>query len=142
MPLRHRLAAAIWAAIFVIAAQFFAGSALAHVGHAHPHSAASHASAAELPDHAKAPGGQQVWFEQADLSVSGQDGADMPVTPQSGGCVGGCCGNGIGCCGAVLAATTNPILKDSTQLQTIFLAFGHHSGIDPEALARPPRTLA
>lgn len=142
MPLRHRLAAAIWAAIFVIAAQFFAGSALAHGGHSHPHATASHASAVELLDHDKSSGGHVAGLEQVDPSLNTPAGADLPITPQSGGCTGGCCGNGIGCCGAALAATSNPISDETPQQETVSLASGRHSGRDAEALARPPRTLA
>lgn len=140
MPHRRRLAAMIWAAIFVIAAQFLAGSALAHAGHSHGNSTAS--SAAQLTDLGKASIGQTARLEQADLSLITQDDTDMPVIPQPGRCTGGCCGNGIGCCGAVLAAASNSVPDDRPQQETVSLATDSHSGVDPEALARPPRTLA
>lgn len=136
------MATLIWAAVVVIAAQFVAGSALAHGGYSHGHSAASQSSAVQLPDHGMHSSGQLAQLEQADLSLSTPKGADMPVAPQSSGCTGGCCGNGIGCCGAVLAATSNLIPDGQTQQETISLASDRHSGIDPEALARPPKTLA
>lgn len=145
-PMLHRcrLAAMICAAIFVIAAQFFAGSALAHAG-SHGHSTGAHSSAVQLSDHASTSTFSTVQIAglgQVDLSLSTPEGGDMPVVPQSRGCSGACCGNGIGCCGAVLAAASNPAPNDRPQQETVSLASDRHSGIDPEALARPPRTLA
>src|SRR5262245_32704926 len=144
MSPRHRLAALIWAAIFLIAAQFIAGSASAHSGHSHDHSATSHfSSAAPLPHDGNATEqAQLVRSEKAELSVGAPNGAELPGSPQSGGCIGGCCGNGIACCGAVLASSSNSLPEFQTQTEIVPLAFEHRSGIDPEPLRRPPRTLA
>ena len=144
MSRRHRLAALIWAAIFVIAAQFVADSASAHSGHSHDHSVASHSSsAAPLPHHGNAAKeAQLIRSEKTELSLSAREGAKLPASPESGGCTGGCCGNGIGCCGAVLASCPNCLPDVQTVKEIVSLAFDRRSGIDPEPLPRPPRTLA
>ena len=144
MSPRRRLAALIWAAIFVIATQFIAGSASAHSGHSHDHSAGSRSSpAAQLPHDGNATTeAQLIWSEKVEFSVSALAGAELPDSPQSGECTGGCCGNGIGCCGAVLASCSNCLPDFRVQAEIVSLAFDRRSGIDPEPLPRPPRTLA
>jgi hypothetical protein len=144
MSPRHGLAALIWAAIFLIAAQFVAGSALAHSGHSHGHSAASHSSSAAPPPHDgnAAKEAQLIRSEKAELFVSAPERAKLPASPGSGGCIGGCCGNGIGCCGAVLASCPNCLPDAQAQKEIAPLAFEYRSGTDPEPLRRPPRTLA
>jgi hypothetical protein len=144
MSPRRRLAALIWAAIFSIAAQFVAGSASAHSGQSHDHTADSHfSSAAPLPHDGNATEQEQlIRSEKTELSASTPEGAVLPASPGSGGCIGGCCGNGIACCGAVLASCSNCLPDFRTQTEIVSLAFEYRSGIDPEPLRRPPRTLA
>ena len=142
MSHRHRLATLIWAAIFVIVAPFLAGSAFAHSGHSHDHSAVSHFSSAGSLHDSNAPKEAQLIRSEKTESVSAPEGAVLPASPGSGGCIGGCCGNGIACCGAVLASCSNSLPDFRTQTEIILLAFEHRSGIDPEPLRRPPRVLA
>jgi hypothetical protein len=143
MRLRHGLASLIWAAIFLIAAQFVAGSAFAHSGHSHDHLADSQSSAASAAHQGQAaPKLQVVEEENADLSVTSLEHGDPPASTRAGGCTGGCCGNGIGCCGAVIAASFNSLPNFRAQQASIPLANHCSSGIDPEALRRPPRTIA
>jgi hypothetical protein len=142
MPLRYRLATVIWAAIFMIAAQFFAGPALAHAGHSHDHSAASHSSAVHLPDDGQRSSGELAELQEVDLSQTWPSGTDMPITRQPAGCTGGCCGKGIGCCGAVLVAASSPLPDYQIWREAVSLVFDRQSGLDPEAPARPPRPLA
>jgi hypothetical protein len=144
MSPRHRLAALVWAAIFMVVAQFVAGSASAHSGHSHDHSAVSRSSpAAQLPHDGNATTEAQLRrSEKVEFSVSALERAGPPNSPQSGGCTGGCCGNGIGCCGAVLASCSNCLPDFRVQTKIVSLAFDRRSGIDPEPLGRPPRTLA
>jgi hypothetical protein len=146
MPHRRRLATMIWAAIFVIAAQFFAGPAFAHASHSHGHSTAAHSSAVQVSNHAPTSTFSAVRLPglgHADLSLSAPpEGADMPVVPQSNGCTGGCCGNGLGCCGAVLAVALSPIPDTGSKRETVSHALNSESGMAPEGLRRPPRTLA
>jgi hypothetical protein len=142
MALRQRLAVLIWAAVLVIAAQFVAGSAWAHSGHSLHHSAAAH-SAGQLPHNGEtASKAQHTASNTAEVSVSTVDRGEPPASPQSGGCTGGCCGHGVGCCGAVLAASSSSLSNFPAPLQIVSIGFEHGSGLDPEALARPPRTLA
>src|SRR5262245_21906076 len=113
--LRHRLAALISAAIVMIAAQLVAGSAWAHPGHSHDHAATATAQSPTVqpPHHGmRATTEQFQGFEAAGVSVvsvSAHGGDGVPVMPQSRGCTGGCCGNSVGCCGAVLASSSNSL---------------------------------
>jgi hypothetical protein len=144
MSPRTRLATLVWAAIFVIAAQFVAGSASAHSGHPHDRTVASRSfTAAQLPHDGHATDeAHSAGQEKTELSLSASESAKLPGSPQSGGCSGVCCGNGIGCCGAVLAACSNCLPDLRAQKEIVSLVFDRNSGIDPEPLARPPRILA
>lgn len=144
MSLRLRLAALIWATIFVIATQFVAGSALAHSGHSHDPSMASHSSSeSALPHYGNAAKkAQLIRSEKIELSGGAPEGTKIPASPESSGCTGGCCGNGISCCGAVLTSCSNCLPDFRTQTEIVPLAFEYCSGTDPEPLRRPPRTLA
>lgn len=146
MSPRHQLTALIWAAIFMIAAQFVASSASAHSGHSHDHSMPSHSSSVTpLPHDSDAINeAQLIRSEKAEPSVSTSERVKLPApSSKSGGCTGGCCGNGISCCGgAVLTSCSNCLPDFRTQTEIVSLAFEYRSGIDPEPLRRPPRTLA
>jgi hypothetical protein len=133
----------IWVAIFVIAAQFVASSAFAHSSHSHDHLAFSPSSAAHGTHQTKSMSQPQVLeAENANLSVASSLGGDVPAPTQSSKCTGGCCGNGIGCCGAVIAAPLNLLADLGARNSGILFAAYPNSGIDPEALRRPPRTIA
>lgn len=140
MRLRHRLTLLIWTAVFVIAVQFVAGSAFAHTGHLHDHSIHSptpHSMSQEKSVSKAHPTGAP----EARL-LPPSEGTALPASPQSGGCTGGCCGNGAGCCGAVIAVSLNSLPDLRSQDARIPDAGGRGSGIEPDALTRPPRTLA
>jgi hypothetical protein len=141
MLLRHRLARLIWTAIFVIAVQLVAGPASAHRGHFHTHSPAAHVSATQSADQGRLVIKTQLVAEQADIFVGTPDQPDLPVSTQSGGCPGGCCGSGVGCCGAALAVSSNSLPDVRAMVAVVLFAFRRSSGMDPEGLARPPRTL-
>ena len=142
MRLGHGLASLIWAAVFAIATQFVAGSAFAHSGHVHDHSATPRASTIQVVDQEQSTTRVHVTqVGELNLSVPSQPD-DRPGPPQSGGCTGGCCGNGIGCCGAVIAVSWNSLPDLRVKNATIPPTTPPSSGIDPEALRRPPRPLA
>lgn len=142
MPYRPRLAAAIWAAVVVIAAQLFAGSALAHGGHAHAPATAAQASTAQPANDARSSGAQVARSKQADPSLSPRADADSPAPAESDGCSRGCCGSAGGGSGAVLPSAWNPIPDGPVRQPTLSLAFAPQAGTDPEALTRPPKALA
>jgi hypothetical protein len=143
MRLRFGLASVIWATIFMIAAQFVASTAFAHSGHSPDHLAVSQSLTPHGTHQTKSMSQPQVLeAENANLSVASSPSGDVPAPAQSGKCTGGCCGNGIGCCGAVIAASLN-LLADLGARDSGILSAAHpNSGIDPEALRRPPRTIA
>ncbi|TAK47295.1 MAG: hypothetical protein EPO23_12740 [Xanthobacteraceae bacterium] len=144
MALRHRLAALIWAAILVVAAQFIAGSAFAHSahsGHAHHQSAAVSSPSHTEHNFRSSAEAQPVQAEKSVESFIALGQTDQPAAP-SGNCTGGCCGSGIGCCGAVLAGSLNALSSLGRAREIVSITFERGLGIDPEALARPPRILA
>lgn len=140
MRVGHQLASLIWTAVVVIAVQFVVGSALAHTGHLHDHSMHSPAPHAV---HQEQLSSETPFTEASEVrSLPYSEHAGLPASSQSGGCTGGCCGNGIGCCGAVIAVSLNSLPSLRTQDARIPDALARGSGIDPDALIRPPRTLA
>jgi hypothetical protein len=145
MHLRHRLAALIWAAAFVVAAQFVAGAALAHGEHSHQHhhhSPTVHASAGQVQQSGAVSSEIRLvqWQQSARTFAATILPEHAACTP--GGCIGNCCSAGIGCCGAALVGTFSPLPDVSRIKETTAVIFVRRSGIDPEALARPPRPLA
>lgn len=161
--MQQRMAILIWAAVLVIAAQIFAGSAFAHNGHLRDHGAANHHPATYLsaardpaihgiavenssPDHAwhdvRSPKKDYAAQSQsADVILTAADSSESPLDTASSGCRAGCCGTGIGCCGAFLADASNAFPDFEPAKKIISFVFEYSSGIDPEALMRPPRTL-
>jgi hypothetical protein len=137
------LASLIWAAVFVIAAQFVVDAAFAHPGHSHDASLSRPSAAHHEVDRSKlAPVPQVVQEQNENLSVTSLQGGDASAPAQSGGCTGGCCGKGIGCCGAVITAALHPLPDLRAKDARIPLIIQRSSGIHPEALRRPPRTIA
>jgi hypothetical protein len=57
-------------------------------------------------------------------------------------CAGGCCGAGAGCCGAALVGSTTELPDIGTTVRGTSRIVDRRSGVDPDGLARPPRTLA
>lgn len=140
MNARHGLASLIWAAILVIAVQFVASSAWAHAGHSHDHAAATHAVAAHTDQKGKSISKAQT-EQPVELSATSSQRSD-PAPADTGGCTGGCCGNGIGCCGAAIAAAASSLPEFDVQQSPVPIASLMSAGIDPKALKRPPRTFA
>jgi hypothetical protein len=142
MPLNGRLATLIRAAIVLIAAQFVAGLASAHPGHAHGNPAVSHLSGAHGIYQSHAPKeAESAQSRRAELSVVSLDDLELPACAQSGGCTPGCCGHGVGCCGAALAPVSQSLPSPRAHEQLFSLTYDRGSGLDPDALARPPRIL-
>ncbi|HVG52524.1 MAG TPA: hypothetical protein VM867_12900 [Xanthobacteraceae bacterium] len=127
----------IWTAVLVIAAQGWSGVAAAHTGH-HAHHEA-HTAAQTIGKYA-APSGSEQLVVRTELRAPGA--LDTPASAPEQGCIGGCCGIGIGCCGAALAGSPPTLLRPERAAEILPLIFERPSGLDPEALARPPRPLA
>jgi hypothetical protein len=143
MRLRQGLASLIWVAILVIAAQFAATSSFAHAGHSRDHVGPSPSSIVHaLHTGTSISKRQAAAAEKAELTLTSSPRADNPAPAQTGGCTGGCCGNGIGCCGAAIAAVCSSLPDFRDPQAPIPLVSHSSSGIDPDALRRPPRTLA
>ena len=138
MALRHRIIGLIWAAVLVIAVQFVPSIASAHSGHEHHAAAgATHAATVEQQAHQAA----ERATSEAALTEPGQQDRETS-TPSGGACTGGCCGTGLGCCGAVLTDSTAALFHVAGRAPLIEPISDQLGGIDPDTLARPPRPLA
>ena len=139
MVLRQRLAGLIWAAILVVVVQLVPSTAQAHAGHEH-HPLAVTTSATHLAaQHHVAEPAQRAATELALKTPAQQDQhSSVPST----GCTGGCFGTFIGCCGAALSLTPNSLTDLCIALEIFRIVLDARTGVDPDALARPPRPLA
>ncbi len=146
MANKHRLAGLMWAAILVIAVQFAPNAAMAHSGHRHI--AASQDGATT---HRTVPTqGIAAHDAVADVAkpkahasqLTEPDERDRASRPSTG-CVGGCCGSGLGCCGAAaLAGSAQTLPQFDMRAEIVAFDVGIPSGIDLDTLARPPKSLA
>ena len=151
MANRYRLAGLIWAAILAAALQFAPTAARAHAGHYHHHAAvqqhdaASHTSGDEQRPVAVLPGTQE---EKSATPIKQPEFAAASTRQQADhdqvNCVGGCCGAGLGCCCAssALAGAVHELPPFEAHAELITFGVRRLGGIDPEALARPPKSLA
>jgi len=119
------------AVIVVIALGFASSAAQAHSGHHYgPVATASH--------EATAPAAQNAIV--AEQSVS-----EVKIHSQYraiGDCVSGCCGNAqCAACGAVLAGGVPELVPLTTSVRALFPDVRIRSGIGPQDLTRPPRSL-
>ena len=138
MALRHRIIGLIWAAVLVIAVQFVPSIVSAHSGHEHHAAAgATHAGTVKQQAHQAA---ERATNEAALTEPEQQD--RKTSTPSGGACTGGCCGTGLGCCGAVLTDSTASLFHVAGRGPLIEPILDQLGGIDPDTLARPPRPLA
>jgi len=138
MALRHRFIGLIWAAVLVIAVQLVPSIASAHSGHEH-HAAAGAAHAATLAQQAHQAAERAT--SEAALTERGRQDRETS-TPSGGACTGGCCGTGLGCCGAVLTNSTAALFHVAGRAPLIEPISDQLGGIDPDTLARPPSPLA
>jgi hypothetical protein len=142
MALKRQLAALIWAATVIIAAQFLPSIAQAHPGHDHVSSsvAATHGSAAALSDHHTA---DPTEAERAAVPVelATIDFDTVPAVP-AGGCNGSCCGTGSACCGAILLFSSIALPDVGAGRQPVGSASSAPPGADPDTLHRPPKSFA
>ena len=143
MNLRQAISGAIWAAILAIALQFVPTPALAHTGHAHHTgdvSALAHHEHGPAVFHQKAATrAAQPLSLPASLSAVPDSAEDFTFV---GACTGGCCGTGAGCCGAALIGSIAELPDIGSAVRGTTPVVDRGSGVDPDGLARPPRTLA
>ena len=143
MVLKRQLAALIWAATVLIAAQFLPSVAHAHAGHDHAsHSvAAAHGVAAPLSDHV-VDSAESAKAERALTELASVDSRTIPGAPSSG-CNGSCCGTGNACCGGAILLFSSATLPDvGVGQQPVGTASTAPPGIDPDALRKPPKSFA
>jgi hypothetical protein len=143
MTSKRKLAAVIWIAIFMIAVQLSAVPALAHGGH--PHARDSIATVS----HDRAEGGAiqlnaaQANAERAEVVVEVTAvGVNVSRAPPCGTCNDGCCTSGFSCCvPAILSEAAVYIPIRLSGLEVLRPGTSMRTGIDPEALPKPPKSF-
>jgi hypothetical protein len=143
MGLQQQLAR-VAAAIVLIAAFALPSLAIAHEGHAHHRSPVAPTSSKSTSEDVRAPdvrAHQQT--ARATLLSATRDSPRAPaggITPCGSYCCSG--GAGMACCGAVLApeAFWIPLLQASAQLA--IPRAPPLPGLPPEALPKPPKSIA
>jgi len=140
MALRHRIIGLIWAAVLVIAVQFVPSIVSAHSGHEHHAAAAAGATHAGTVKQQAHQAAERATNEAALTEPEQQD--RKTSTPSGGACTGGCCGTGLGCCGAVLTDSTASLFHVAGRGPLIEPILDQLGGIVSDTLPRPPRPLA
>jgi hypothetical protein len=139
------LAALICAVTVLVTAQFLPSVAQAHSGHDHASSSiavtssnvADPASRAVDPAGPTDPGRSEPQTEFVSASPD-----SIPTVP-AGACNGSCCGKGAACCGAVFLFPPAVALPDvDIARQPVVAASSVPPGVDPDALRKPPKSLA
>ena len=159
---RRALAALIWGAVAVIAVQFAPTTVFAHGGHAHvsdsqvsgshvsgAHISGAHVSGAPGAGSTSTPRHQRATDHTSQLTtaearataeVASADRDDKRGTAPA--CNGGCCTSGCSCCVPMTLAEPEagwPLLANA--LDIIAPAPSTHAGIEPEAPAKPPKSI-
>ena len=148
MSWRRGLAALIWGAVVMIAIQLVPTTARAHTGHLHvsgmhassAHVAGSTSTVAHLraADHTA-----QLATGQARVTAELASAAPDDERSAAPACKGGCCASGCPCCVPMTLAEPEPSWPPlSNALDIIVPAPPTRAGIDPEAPAKPPKSLS
>jgi hypothetical protein len=143
MNLRRAISGAIWATILAIALQLVPVPALAHTGHTHHAgdvSALAHHQHGAAVLHQKAASRVSQALSQPPSLSATPDGYES--FDNAAACTGGCCGAGAGCCGAALIGSIAELPDIGTAIRGPSRIVDRRSGVIPDGLARPPRTLA
>jgi hypothetical protein len=158
---RRALAALIWGAVAVIAVQLAPTTVFAHGGHAQvsdsqvsgshvpdshvsgPHVSGAHVSGAPRAGSTSTLRHQRATDHTSQLTtaeVASADRDDKRGTAPA--CNGGCCTSGCSCCVPMTLAEPEagwPLLANA--LDIIAPAPSTHAGIEPEAPAKPPKSI-
>ena len=148
----------ICAVIVLIAVQFAPDLARAHADQAHRLQAHVHAHHHAVAHHVTKPDVNEADVNEADFvnAVSAEANGSVPhevfltagrppgpAPLDSDGCVDGCCGAGMGCCGGAALATTAQCLPPVIHSHRLdFAGAPPASGIEPASLRKPPRPFA
>jgi hypothetical protein len=132
------------AAIVLIAAFAVPTLAIAHEGHAHhPSQVAASVPESTSPDTCAADirGDAQPATKRAAVLSAAPDSSNAAAGVVQR-CGGSCCSSGMACCGAALApdAISIPLVQASTQLA--IPRAPPLPGLPPEALPKPPKSIA
>ena len=140
MALKRQLAAVIWAAIIIIAAQLLPSDAQAHAGHDHGPPAAAITSSDHIVDQASSIDAVN-YPELTEIAFADKNsGAGSSGTRR---CTGTCCGTGATCCGTALLFGVSATLPDPGHArQSVSPAASVPPGTDAEALRKPPKSFA
>ena len=137
--MNRQLAAVIWAAVLLIAVQFVSSVAQAHAGHSHAPTVVVTPSTDDIAQRVSVDEAENA---SASVEISAADRSIDPDAAPSGSCNGSCCGNGVSCCGpALLPASADAPPLTCKASAPPGLGDPMRSGIDPEALPKPPKSF-
>ena len=158
---RRALAALIWGAVAVIAVQLAPTTVFAHGGHAQvsdsqvsgshvpdshvsgPHVSGAHVSGAPRAGSTSTLRHQRATDHTSQLTTAEVASADRDDKRRTApACNGGCCTSGCSCCVPMTLAEPEagwPLLANA--LDIIAPAPSTHAGIEPEAPAKPPKSI-
>ena len=148
MMLARPFTALICAVTVLVIAQFLPSLAQAHSGHEHASNSigVTLANIADPASHGVDPAGPagpsnpEQAAPQTEFVSAFPD--SIPNAP-AGACNGSCCGKGAACCGAVFLFPPAVTLPDvGIARQPVITASSAPTGIDPDALRKPPKSLA
>jgi hypothetical protein len=148
MSWRRGLAALIWGAVVLVAIQLVPTTARAHVGHLHVsgmHASIAHVagSTSTVPHLRAADHTAQLATGQARVTAELASAAPDDERGAAPACMGGCCASGCPCCVPMTLAEPEPSWPPlSNALDLIVPAPPTRAGIDPEAPAKPPKSLS
>jgi len=145
MMLTRLLSALSFVVTVLVTAQFLPNVAQAHGGHDHTLSRVALAA----PDHDTggvdrigAPNSAKTKRAAEHTEIASALFDTDPAAP-SGSCNGSCCGIGASCCGAAFLFLPAAALPEiGIARQPVIPASSAPPGIDPDALCKPPKSLA
>jgi hypothetical protein len=132
-----------WASAALVAAVMLFAPAMAQAHSVHEHAAMAHGSHAQHQDILKQHANTAAEAApQVSLQMMSTRMGDERDAQDTGNCLGSCCGNGLGCCGAIMftAQQALPDVANDSAIAPLDVDYG--TGVDPDSLKRPPRTLA
>ena len=144
MALKRTFAALIWGATVIVAAQFLPSIAQAHAGHDHASYSVVAATGGATASSDQAIDSTELAEKKREVTPTEFTSVDSNTIPagSSGGCNGSCCGTGSACCGAILQFLSVSLPDVRAGRQPVGSGSSAPPGINPDALRKPPKSLA
>jgi hypothetical protein len=133
----QRLQRLMGAVIFMVACFVASPAAYAHGGHEPADGPAVSSNAAPVIDAAMPIKADRDVPAAIEVKVTAS-----PAIPASKRCTGGCCTSSHACCAVTLPFNAGALAVPYTRASLALIEPPFRDGLDPEALRKPPRSLA